>query len=141
MTVAGNDSRGAFDTFKIDPRVTTEIKPHDLVEVAGKTGPFYVARAGMNLMFRDCYYYGDERIQFFFYAAWEQPPDGSARIVIHHATTLRMKGPHPKLAAGDLERIEANLTQLFTERQYTAPARPVDSPLPKTIEFTWGLRR
>lgn len=105
--------------FKIDPKVTTEIKPHDLVEVAGKTEAFFVALTGMNLMFRECYFYGDERIQFFLYAAWEQQPDGSARIAIHHATTLRMEGPRPKLAAGDLERLEANLTQLFTERRYS----------------------
>jgi len=148
MTVAGMihegvtpDRRAAFDMFKIDPKVTTEIKPHDLVEVAGKTGPFYVARAGMNLMFRECYFYGDKGIQFFFYAAWEEQPDGRGRIKIHHATTLRMKGPRPKLADGDLERIEANLTQLFTERQYTAVERPADSTSARTIEFIWGRRR
>jgi hypothetical protein len=148
MTVAGMihegiapDRRGLFDMFKIDPNVTSEIKPHHLVEVAGKTGPFYVALAGMNLMFRECYFYGDKGIQFFFYAASEQQPDGSGRIKIHHATTRRMEGPRPKLADGDLERIEANLTQLFTERQYMALERPADSTTARTIEFVWGLRK
>jgi hypothetical protein len=147
MSVAGMihegvtpDRRGAFDMLKIDPKVTTEIKSHDLVEVAGKTGPFYVARASMNQMFRECYFYGDKGIQFFFYAAWEQQPDGRGRIKIHHATTLRMEGPRPKLAADDLERVEANLKQLFTERQYVCLERPADPSLSRTIEFIWGLR-
>ena len=134
------DRRGEFDMFKIDTNVTSEIKPHDLIEVAGKTGPFYVLLTGGNLMYRDCLFYGDEKVQFFFYATWEKQPDGSGRIIIHHATTRRMEGPRPKLAADDLERVEANLKQLFTERQYVFLERPADPSLSRTIEFTWGLR-
>jgi hypothetical protein len=126
--------------FKIDANVTKEIKQDDLIEIAGRAGPFYVVLAGMNLMFRDCYFYGDESAQFFFYADLQQRPDGNIRIVIHHATTRRLEGPLPNLTVTDVERIEENLKQLFTERQYLLLKQPADTFPPK-VEFTWGLRR
>jgi hypothetical protein len=133
--------RGEWHMFEIDPNVTTEIKQSDLIEVTGETGPFYVTTAGANLMFRDCYFYGDEGAQFFFYAVWEQRPDGSIRIVVHHATIRRMEGPMPTFPTTDAERIEANLMKLFTERDFRYLDRPADLFPAKTIEFTWEIRR
>jgi hypothetical protein len=84
-----------------------------------------------------CYFYGDERYQFFFYADPERGPDGLI-YTVNDATTGRLEGIAPKIAEADLPAIEHNITRLFLERDSAFPAEPVrEEHRPARVVFTW----
>lgn len=118
------------------------INPASLIEIEGDAGPFYVCTAGGKPELENCFFYGDDSQQFFFYAnvSGESP---AKQVVIFHATTQRLSGaPVRSIDQTEALRIVSNIKKLFSTRKFHFPGRPLTAgDEPASVNFTWKISR
>jgi hypothetical protein len=81
--------------IKLQPEV--DIKTADLIEFNGDHGPFYVCNAGGWPERGDCFFYGDQKYQFFFYAEFTSLGRTEYKIEVKRATERRLAGPPARI--------------------------------------------
>ena len=124
--------------FVLRPDFSNEVK--DLTELEGADGePFFVSWLGLHPHAGFYFFYGDGRYQFVFYARTKMSEDGR-EIEIHDATAGILSGERPVLAQPDVSRVQRNISKLFQERSFIAPAKPAKSEdVVSRITFTWRV--
>jgi hypothetical protein len=117
-----------------------EIQSDQLIESRGETTTFYICFAGGRPEAPNCFFYGDDRYQFFFYGEMDFKPSAEYDVIISNATVKRLTGPKPKISNSDIEYIQKNIEKFFSEHSFILPHRPIDRKYPvRKIYFTWKV--
>jgi hypothetical protein len=116
-----------------------DVRPTDLIEFNGDHGPFYICGAGGWPERGDCFFYGDQKYQFFFYADVITFGEAEYEIRIKRATSRRLAGPPARINRADFGYIEDNIRAVLKERNYFLLERSLGpGEEPRLVEFTWG---
>jgi hypothetical protein len=122
--------------IKLQPHI--DVRSADLIEFGGVRGPFYVCNAGGWPERGHCFFYGDQKYQFFFYADFIRLGGTEYEIKIQGATKRRLAGPIARIDEADFEYIENNIRAALKERNFLLlerPHRPGEAP--HSVEFAW----
>jgi hypothetical protein len=122
--------------IKLQPHI--DVRSADLIEFGGVRGPFYVCNAGGWPERGHCFFYGDQKYQFFFYADFIRLGGTEYEIKIQGATKRKLAGPIARIDEADFEYIERNIRAALKERNFLLlerPHRPGEAP--HSVEFTW----
>ncbi len=117
-----------------------DIDEKNLINMQGEEGDFYISSAGGKPELENCFFYGDSRYQFFFYAKLISINKDDYDIEIFTASVKRLSGPPPKIENQYLPLIEQNIIKFFRERQFHLPTRPINSAnQARKICFKWRV--
>ncbi len=117
-----------------------DVFPAKLVELDAGNGPFYIANAGGRPDFEHCFFYGDDKYEFFFYAKWVKMPDIPSNIEVYYASSGRLTGMPPKINSTYKEIIQQNISYLFNVREFSIVRKPRSaSDALGAIIFSWKI--